>query len=295
MPERRTTYRDRRGKFTSKERAYALYYSRQGRTVKRVVAKKPVRKRVKKVVRKAVKKVVKKAIRKKVVKRAVVRKPVKKVVRKVVKKAAPQKRVRKAVKPKGKITYKYYNRFGRQVRTIGDASEIRFYRGGRRFGEPFPAMEARIVRPLGIAVRPVVRGTEEEYGYEHVFTGQWNPKKTTLRDMLTNALGRRLARTEMDVGNIIVTMGSRQLGLTVMSEVTVRTSWSDRRTRKAVYSALIYKMLQNIRAAGGNTSSDKMKTPGEIGSSSKGYPLPPYYTVNVWARDKADQEPEVVF
>ena len=194
-------------------------------------------------------------------------------------------------KSKGKITFKYYNRFGRQVRTVGDASEIRFYRGGKRYGRAYPAMEARMFRAEYQVVKPITKETPGLGGYSSVFEGGWNPKKELLYNVLVKKLGKRFSG--IDVGNIVVTVGSEKLGLRTMAEVTVRDSWKNKSIRGRAYQNLIYHILQNVRSAGGNTSSDRLKTAGEIGASSKGYPLPDDYTIEVWVRDKKAMRREI--
>ena len=276
------------------------------RAVKRKVKKVPAKKQV---VR-AVKHKVKKVPAKKQVVRAVKRKAKKVLPKRWVvvgkvrkyKTVRPGRRVVKVVKPKvriygkavskGRITYTYYNRFGRRVLEIGDASEIRFYRDGKRYGTPFPAMEARMNRPDWRVVRPLQEGYQVEAGYEHIFRFGWNPAERTLRSMLTNRLGRRLSG--MDVGNIVVTVGSKSLGIFTMSEITVRRPWDSRYIRYWSYRELIYKILQNVRAMGGNTSADRLKTVGEVSAGAMGYPLPTDYTVEVWVRTKDKMEPELL-
>jgi len=215
----------------------------------------------------------------------------------------------KLSKSPGGIQIKYYTRTGalNDYQDPYHAFEFKFFKGGKQYGAKIGPHDTfwkgfkfrdflRKVLP-SYNIRDIfMEKAEFTHGFSWYGTVKWHPWQDKLEAVLGRALGT-LFRGRKDLVNIVVSIKS-DMTQTTMAEVEIHKSWTLSDVRQAVYRELVFKILQNIRAVGGNTSDDRLKKrpPGKtrmgghpgLNFSSLGFPMPKFYTLGIYARGKGD-------
>lgn len=206
------------------------------------------------------------------------RKPKPKPERKPVRRKKPEpepKRRRRRRPPR--VTYRYRDDRGKFT-TREEAVQVEFLHRGERYAiasieeveEYLPAQFTRDV---------FRRERQHLEGYRLIMETDWRPLEETFRFAVFGQLGRLTSKRQ--ITSIVIRVVSPE-GIRAIAEVDVTGDWRRKYVRQQVYDLLTFRVLQNVRGAGGNTSADELKTSGTISAAGTGLYLPETYQVTVW-------------
>lgn len=205
------------------------------------------------------------------------------------------KQSKRLTKSPGKIRIKYYTRTGTLAATqdLNHAFEVRFFKGKEQYGAKIGPHDTfwkgfkfrDFIRSIAVSENiEQIFGQKKEFmsGFTWHGSFEWFPKKSRLDAVLARKISTML-KGHKKLVNLVVSVKS-DMTQTTMAEVEIKYPWSRADVRRAVYRQLLFKILQNIRAVGGNTSDDRFKKrpkgktvsgghPG-VNFSALGFPLP---------------------